>query len=200
MGKAGVLRDLMPLIPLIYEGLDAATQRASQFFAEQNRAIDPYFASSYVRWAFKDYLLDKGKVLADYEPEELPNIGLSFRYKQYHIRIWKTSTGEVPHAGSSKRKLAFLTQNHTQLRFPWADQVQLNLVILWSVDADYHLRQIFVACPKGDLTGSIEWEWIEPIDPAMALRFEPIVDDVYNLDLDFEIYEAEDYQAKDEQG
>lgn len=170
-----VARDLSALFPLALEGLEAATQYIHQFFEREKKPIDYSLAPNMVRWRVKDYLQERVALLEDCEQEDIANNGLSVRYKQYHVRIWKAPLGDeppgVPSTGRSAAKDRFLSQQrHFQLRFLEPERISTNIAILWTVNANYELDKLYLACPKkAKFQNKLDdWAWIWPIDPEAA--------------------------------
>jgi hypothetical protein len=191
---------LKPLLDVIYEGLEAGTEHAREYFEGQSRGIEPTLASALVRYRMKAYLADRAEVVEEYDQEDLANIGLCIRAGKYCIRIWKSGGDFIPPPGRSRSKHGFL---HQQLEFVFPDQpgiprmTELNLVVLWNVDPSYHLTGMHLACPKAAPTNysTVEVYWAIPIDhPALSIdaQTEAQSESYVTHDLPFEPVETEE--------
>lgn len=201
-------KDLKPLLDVIYEGFEAGTEHAREYFESQNRGIEPTLASALVRYKMKAYLSDRGQVVEEYDQEDLANIGLCIRAGKYCIRLWKSGGDAIPPPGTSRSKRSFLYQ---QLEFVFPDQpglprvTELNLVVLWNVDPGYRLRGLHLVCPKAAPTSysAVEVHWAIPIDhPALSINSVDSIESIdgqmddrnesyVDNDLPFEPYEPE---------
>ena len=140
---------LGPLIPLLFEGFEGSTEAACHFFESQNKPVNPWLYPELVRYHMTDFLRDKVQVIEDFDPEEIIKNGLSLIFRRRRIRMWKAHDDELPAAGPSKTKLGFLNQ---QLSFYLEDgafqEIEHNLVVLWSVDRAQRLSKLYLLCPK----------------------------------------------------
>ncbi len=144
------LRNLEPLIGLLYEGFERATEEACQFFEMRTKPIDPALYAPLVRYHMVQFLRDKGQVVDDFEQEKLFNNGLCVTFAGRCIRMWKAGDDTLPSPGSSIAKQSFLSQQLTYL--PETGGVLrplvINLVILWNIDAHHRLKRLHLVCPK----------------------------------------------------
>lgn len=108
----------------------------------------------------------------------LSNNGLLLEAGRYRVRILKSDQGALPPPGPSPRRREFYAQ---QQELPFyvtvsgndqavevadaANAPQVNLVLHWTVDAEYRLTKINLALPKGgaNTRASVEWEWDDVI-------------------------------------
>ena len=111
-----------------------------------------------------------------FEPIPLSNNGLLLETDLYRVRILKSDQGALPPPGPSPRRRKFYAQQQELPFFPpiadgavaaplTAVPAKVNLVLHWTVDADYRLTKINLALPKGgeNTRASVEWEWDEVI-------------------------------------
>jgi hypothetical protein len=143
------LASIAPVVPVLYEGFEAATESACQYFENKDRSVDPSLFPHIVRYEVGEYLKDRTGVVVDLTQEELANNGLSIVVNDRHIRIWKGEDDRIPPPGGSKARIQFLNQQlalfdiQGELR-----AVDRNLVILWSVDNQHRLEALCLVCPK----------------------------------------------------
>ena len=166
------LEAIGPLIPLLFEAFEAATERACQFF-EPNSPVDSCLFPELVRYFMKGTLADKVEVVQDFEREAVGHNGLSVIFRGRRIRMWKAHDDELPPAGSSRAKRGFLNQQLALFLSETGDSqlVHLNLVILWNVSSSYRLRRLYLACPKsanGTWVPAESWWTREIQHPAAA--------------------------------
>ncbi len=155
-----VIEDLAPILPHLYQYLEAACAEAKEYFFVHEASIDGALASHIVRWNFLRMLHAEGDLLGIAHIEELGLSGISFWVRGYHLRIWKAGDeepGTLTRFASSPSKSAFLGQ---QLTFWEWDQAAMvgNLVILWEVDADWHLHTVRLGPPQA-VEGRFVLQW-----------------------------------------
>jgi hypothetical protein len=173
-----VLKELSPVLPFIYRGVEEAIERTRDFFPE-GKPIDAALAPNLVRYHVKEYIDHKSSadsrlsVSSTFEREPLPNNGLFLHFGPYRIRILKADEGELPLPGPSRARRRFYQQT-----LPLWAQVSgedrpnlVNLVILWDVNSEYVLNDLSIACPKdvGESRGSVQCHWRAEIPhPALT--------------------------------
>lgn len=158
-----VLSKLSPLFTTLYASLEDALQKTKEYFDGLDRETDRYLAPNFVRYHAKWNLAQEGRQVEeeeaqDYELQHLPSNGLSLTCGGYQIRILKSDDGELPVPGPSKRRQEFW--NQLSINFgddPTSSSESsflpaLNLVVLWDVDASYHLKTLKLSCPKSGST------------------------------------------------
>jgi hypothetical protein len=194
------LKQIAKIIPPIYDAMEAGTQGARAFFEREQAPIDPYHASSHVRWEAKRRLQGQGREVADidYKLGDLPMNGLRLTFEDCLIWILKSDNGKVPPPGPSGFKQAFYLQQIRQLVLPMApfdNETQgtddsrplLSLVVLWEVTRDYRLEGLLLACPRaGDTTrASVQLYWgpVPIPHPALSIEGESTAHDVDDLDI-----------------
>jgi hypothetical protein len=196
------LKQIAKIIPPIYDAMEAGTQGARAFFEREQAPIDPYHASSHVRWEAKRRLQAQGREVADvdYKLHDLPMNGLRLNFEDCLIWILKSDNGKVPPPGPSGFKQAFYLQRIRQLVLPMAPFTSepqadeddgstplLSLVILWEVTRDYRLDGLLLACPRaGDTTRTsvqLYWGPISVPHPALSVEGDSTAHDIDDLDI-----------------
>lgn len=190
------LENLAPLIPILFEGFEAATEKASQFFESQSKPVNSALYPTLVRYYMREHLKDKGQVVDEFDREEIFNNGLCVTYGVRRIRMWKAYDDTIPPPGSSFTKQSFLGQQLAMSLFGDNPKpIELNLVILWNVNSHYRLSGLYLACPKSALHNGAAAEayWSRPIPhPAESLvdtHLEPKSES--SKDLPIEVSEVE---------
>lgn len=189
------MKELAPLFPLVQGSLEYGTYRAREFFKQHEtealKKIDPYLASTIVRFYARDYLRSaegQGESLANLP--SIANIGLHIKYGSYQVKILKSSDGDIPVPGHSKSRRDYYDQQHLDLFMGDVDSqppLPVNLLLLWSVHEQYELGVLSLACPKsGGITKdsvSAFWHCQIPqklfhsgIDPNLEISSEEILD------------------------
>lgn len=177
---------LAPILPRLYQYLEAGCAVAQEFFAAHQAVPDAALASHLVRWWFLQALRAEAAVLGVEAIEDLGLSGISFRYRGYHLRVWKDEGDDLTQLASSDPKKAFLSQ---QIHWDFAPNAVQdpagNIVLLWNVDRDLHLHAVRFGPPQA-MGERYVLAWAEPIafpelhatpadgDGAVVLSFEPI--------------------------
>jgi len=199
------LQNLAPLTGLLYEGFESATERACQFFEAEAEPVDAALFAPLVRHYMVRFLRDKGHVVDDFEQEKLFNNGLCVTFGGRCIRMWKADDDTLPPPGSSIAKQSFLSQ-----QLSWLPEIggsftplTLNLVILWNIDAHYHLSKLHLVCPKSASQDGlfVQAHWTIPIPhPAISIDASQLgPSEAESKDLPIGIREPEVTSAEDAQ-
>lgn len=205
MNKHKTLDDLGPILPLIYEACEFGTGHAKTYFPDNNVPICPALAPAIARHWIRLKLYEQTGILADFEPNDLPNNGIEFVYAGYTIKVWKSVEGDLPPAGPSKQRQHFLRQlRPAPLQMTFGEILvpvdgKGNLIVLWTVDKEYKLHRVTLVCTYSDLTGqaSVAIEWQEDISHP-AFNITPSQPEALPEDIPWESEESEDEDdAKD---
>lgn len=172
------LRKLEPLIPVLFEAFEGATESACAFFEGEEKPINAALHPCLVRYYARDFLQDKCQVVEEFEREEIANNGLCLAYRGRRYRIWKAEDERLPAPGPSGVKQAFLNQQLSMFlpEHGEARPVDLNLVILWNVDQQHRLTGLHLVCPKWASSDGLtaEAHWACPIEhPAAGMAGVP---------------------------
>ncbi len=182
-----VFSELAPILPTIYTAVDLGAQHVQEYRDWQQLPIDAVLAPGLLRSRAKRYLVAVGNDVADLDREDIPNNGLLLNFNRYGISILKSENGQLPPPGRSDRKQAFYDQRHLTdpqqpvLPFPNAELVlpdRLNVVITWSVTANYVLTGLTLSVPRyGALSqASVEVFWSRPMPPLELQQTPPPAD------------------------
>jgi hypothetical protein len=180
---------LSGILPVIVEALETGTVRANEFFKRHGKAVNRQLFPSLVRYFAGEHLSDEGHVIDELDREVIGNIGLSMKYRERRIRIWKADGDTLPAPGTSNAKSGFLNQQLAwDFRVPESPtHVDFNLVVLWNVDHKFRLSGMHLALPE---SAELAWtpakaHWVEripiPFVEAPAVPDEMSVDDTYDL-------------------
>src|SRR5712664_3963 len=105
------LEMLGDLILILYRALENGAYKVSAYRdAEfQGESLDAAFAASILRCHSSRMLKTVGTdfQVEDWVEDQIPFMGMSFYYKNCHIRILKGPNGELPGCGDSTRKRHF---------------------------------------------------------------------------------------------
>ncbi len=170
-----VLQKLSELWPITYSALDFGIFKTQEFFdnqeREQDKVIDRYLAPNLVRYHAIQVLNGLGHEVRednDINLENVANNGIHIKYGSYNLRILKSNLMEIPVPGHSKTRQVFYHQG--QINFPPdknnnKDLMEINLLLLWSVEYPYSLSNLSLACPKagGSTRESVLHHWHEKI-------------------------------------
>lgn len=146
------LQTLNDLIPTLYRALEDGAYKVSAYRDVEfpNETLDAGFAASILRCHSSRTLRGVG---TDFQSEEwvedkIPFMGMSFYYKQWHIRILKGPNGELPGCGDSEKKKRFYSQRSTlYLIGTETIESKCNLIVLWNFGPSYGLEQLRLALP-----------------------------------------------------
>lgn len=167
-----VLRDLSHFFPIFNSAFQQGTFKAFEYFDKMGvsyQDIDPYLASSLVRYHARDVFKNSGQKIVDVNHllnlQNVPNIGIYLSSGQYNIKILKSKNGDVPTPGHNIRRQEYYQQIHPQTSFDFYEDIngaKLNLLVLWDVTPPYNLSpNVILACPKdgGETRGSVIVHW-----------------------------------------
>jgi hypothetical protein len=167
-----VLRDLSHFFPIFNSAFQQGTFKAFEYFDKigvDHKDIDPYLASSLVRYHARDVLRNSGQKIVDVDHllnfQNVPNIGIYLSSGRYNIRILKSKNGDIPAPGHSTKRQEYYQQIQPQTAFDFYEEVaggKLNLLVLWDVIPPYNLSStVVLACPKdgGETRGSVIVHW-----------------------------------------
>jgi len=141
---------LSPLLPLLFEAFESATEEACQFFETRGRPVNRPLFPALVRYQAKEHLEQHGQIVDDLDTEDIGINGLSLIHRARRVRIWKAEDDELPAPGTSRPKTLFLNQQ-LGLFLPEhgnPSTIELNLALLWNVDRNHRLKALHLACPK----------------------------------------------------
>lgn len=174
--KKEVARKLSPFLPEVYRAFEHAIFKSKTYFEVEEIRVEYSILSALVRLHVKEFLRNKGfDGVVFYD---LALCGLSLKYGDFHIRMWKSSDNELPPPGQSEPRQCFCNQQYT---LPFVDDGQqpdsvVNIAILWNLNRSYDFKLWWV-CPKrfnansGEL--EVEWEPSEIKDPTVQIVAEP---------------------------
>jgi hypothetical protein len=92
--------------------------------------------------------LDAQQDGCDWTFNKVPFLGISFYYKQKHVRILKGPGGVLPGCGKSKQKKRYFNQMPSMyLVGSTPMRTTANIVVLWDFDPAYALAQLWLALP-----------------------------------------------------
>jgi hypothetical protein len=197
------------LFDKIVEALQEGTLHVSEYAKWQAEGIDFALAPNLVRHKAKRSLISSGQDTKDeeeadasaYDVKEVSNNGLYTIAPGYNVRILKSAEdGSVPSPGMSVTRKNFYKQDQALLDFPERrngnERVQpvWNLIVHWTVDAEYNLLKLSVAlplrCMKNETGRTVvecafdEPFWQRPPQSAViAITDAPIPDAPRSLDL-----------------
>jgi hypothetical protein len=186
------LADLMTVLRVVHQGGQWATQQAHEIFDQWGAEPEPYLFGDMVRFRMKRYLDKAGQEVEDdltWERQELRNNGIFLKYGKYRIRIWKAERGGyLPDMGTaSTARLRYCRQLELPLGLGEVPpDGPYNLVVLWSVDHNYNLRDMRLVCPKagqGSPTAIDEYWNVQIPDPITSLSPPaPVVEEAEDVD------------------
>lgn len=144
------LQYLQPVIPIIYQAIDLATEAACAFFEQHSKPNNSALYPDLVRYYAGEELRDKGQVVEDFTRQPMGRNGLCIVFKGRRIRIWKADEDELPAPGTSSVKNGFLNQQLSWDMGAISEPVLIerNLAILWNVDSRRRLRRLYLVLPK----------------------------------------------------
>ncbi len=112
--------------------------------------FDPWFFSHSVRFFTCCDLdaVDKSSLDFTRVPQSLSAIDLN--YRGCHVKVWKSTDGELPITGNSTHRQGFIAQPFLQDYFEAMPEIEIpmNLAMLWEVDANLELASFTLVCPK----------------------------------------------------
>jgi hypothetical protein len=164
---------LQVLVAALLEGAKHARAYADWVDEPINRTLSP----AHVRIGAQRFLNKQdGSIKAtdeevEFEPEYLPNLGLSVAVERIRFRILRSDNGTLPAPGPSKKRQQFYAQQGSL--FPedkkndeaTKDLPRANLVLHWNTDDEYNLTRVSLAYPTGGRlkNNSVKAEWDEVI-------------------------------------
>lgn len=158
-----IRQDLEELIFAVHSAFEDTPRLAKKFFEDQKHKVDPFLINDLIRYYIKQHLASlRFDVTENYDVDDLPNNGLSVKYKGHHIRILKADRGNlpVPHSDTKvdfynqQLSLDSLVDGDGNVRQP---ALRPNVLILWELTSNYDFNQLYLACPK---TGGKKREFV----------------------------------------
>jgi hypothetical protein len=176
------LRELERLPLHLYQAFEYGASKTAEYRQAEypNGRLDECLSACIFRFHALLFLKNQGiEALpdADFSIEQLPFLGISFHYNDYHIRVLKGQDGELPGCGPSDRKTRFFNQIQTPFlldrkpMFPKA-----NLIVTWAFEANYNLQRLWLVLPArgGPTVKDVSAYWCGPIPhPAEGLSGVP---------------------------
>lgn len=169
---------------ILWRALEHAASKTCAW-RDQNcpkKQIDVGLSATMFRFHAIDYLrkqgLDAHEDGCHWTFNSIPFLGISFYYKQKHIRILKGAGGCLPGCGKSRVKKKFFNQVPKPYlvgnvpTWPTA-----NLVVLWDFDYEYALKQLWLTLPAtgADRQQDVRAFWCEAIPhPAESAGSVPV--------------------------
>lgn len=169
------LEILAPISPEIYRAFEHGISKATVYFKNEGiEPRDPWAFAMIVKLHAREYLR-KCPEFASVAFDKLSLCGISFHYKAWQIRLWRSAdhaNPKLPHPGRSECKREYYVQ--TEL-FPENSEAptELRFVILWDVDRDSKLEALWLVFPKNfnQKTGEITVYWaVELPNPILAVQ------------------------------
>lgn len=112
---------------------------------------DPWFFTHYVRY-FTCLDLDAlPPSRIKIQRAKYAMSGIELLYDGTRVKIWKANEGELPMAGGSVHRKAFLSQLFTDEEMLASEPLLVRptkLAVLWDVDSQLHLNQMDCVCPR----------------------------------------------------
>jgi hypothetical protein len=158
-----VLKKLEHISPVLHDVLEKAVTQARLFFEARGQKVDSSLFPCMVRYEAKLLLDSKKYRRAGYTFTVLSSNGLLVIYDYegclYRIRVRKADEeGDLPTDNLSKTLKDFY--NQPEPYFPGFSPEEINesiisprllrLMIVWDVDKNFVLGDVFLACPKND--------------------------------------------------
>lgn len=182
--------------PTVNHILDEAVIVARKYFEDKEARIDNYLFPSLVRYEAKIlFELPEYKSIG-YEFASLSNNGLFIIYKcdscYYKIRVRKADEdGELPVQNLSKTLKKFYQNPNPFLPTieenleKYVSPERLNLIVVWDVDKNYHLKDVHLVCPKNEYGDVYFADRIEHAATAIVgnANFDEQADDLDDIDI-----------------
>ena len=173
--KEQALQILAPISPEIYRAFEDGISKATIYFKKEGiEPRDPWAFAMIVKLHAREYLR-KHPEFASVTFDRLSLCGISFHYKDWQIRLWRSAdhaNPKLPHPGRSDSKREYYVQ--TEL-FPDknTEPTELRFVILWDVDKDSKIEALWLVFPKNfnQKTGEITVYWdVELPNPIFGVK------------------------------
>lgn len=193
-GSDEVFSGLLPFLTHLYRILESSIELSLQGFQARNRSFEAHHFASGVRHEAKCRLEELAEVFPC-TVNDVANNGLFVLHQGYAIRIRKADDGGLPIAGSRTLE-AFYEQMPLPLISVTSGQPvssEMNLVIIWEVDAQHHLAWVEVVCPLGE--DEILWRRAVPHPATVAVPPAPTAPAPIEDDFDFEQVEDENVDS-----
>lgn len=203
-----VLKELAPIISVIYDALEFGTYQAREYFARNKQPFSSYLASDIARYQIIQ-TLKLHSIQAEIEDLTIQSLALNgvlIKFKNFNIRILKAQDGQLPTPGPSKARQDFYNQ---VLPFTEEDVKEIiapyfNLVILWRTDQGYNLLgKLKLLLPQGGGTtrDSVHYSWQTTLpDPIEMMTFSSETSEIELEDLDISLDQRQDKDKKEQDG
>ena len=169
------LEILAPISPEIYRSFEHGISKATIYFTNEGiEPRDPWAFAMIVKLHAREHL-QKCSGFASVIFDRLSLCGISFHYKDWQIRLWRSADRDnpkLPHPGRSESKRKYYVQGEL---FPenTSAPTELRFVILWDVGKDSKLEALWLVFPKNfnQKTGEITVYWaVELPNPILGIK------------------------------
>ncbi len=169
------LEILAPISPDIYRAFEDGISKATIYFKNEGiEPRDPWAFAMIVKLHAREYLR-KCSEFASVAFDKLSLCGISFHYKDWQIRLWRSAdhaNPKLPHPGRSESKRKYYVQMEL---FPEKSEAptELRFVILWDVNKDSKLEALWLVFPRNfnQRTGEITVYWAKELpNPILGVR------------------------------
>jgi hypothetical protein len=176
-----VMAVLGPLVPQVYESLEAGAAVCRRYYEELSAGVrpEPYLREMMIRSQAKLYLTQSGlQVKGIREPKfnlaSEPLLSLLIHYQGFAIRVLKAKRGISPGCGRSKRRKNFYNQVPVSYineeGKPTASKY--NLLAFWDFSSTFGVGSVWLACPEvaGARPQDVVLAWQELIPNPVTQR------------------------------
>ncbi len=172
------LRRVSGIVPEIYRAFEFGSSKSTGYFRLENLSYDPHLEAMLVK-AHARQQLQRSPNFSKVSFDKLAMCGISFRYKRWQFRLWKSAdrgTPKIPKPGGSEARQLYFVQPTQQLELfknKKINRPKLHLIILWSLDSQGNLEKLWLVCPESfdPSTGEISVYWVAELpNPLMATQ------------------------------
>ncbi|MFI5093524.1 MAG: hypothetical protein ACHQIK_08785 [Candidatus Acidiferrales bacterium] len=173
--KEQALEILAPISPEIFRAFEDGISKATTYFKNEGiEPRDPWAFAMIVKLHARENLR-KSPNCSGVTFDRLSLCGISFHYKDWQIRLWRSAdhaNPKLPHPGRSDSKREYYVQPDL---FPYrkTEPTELRFVILWDVNRDSKLEALWLVFPRNfnQKTGEITVYWdVELPNPIFAVQ------------------------------
>jgi len=180
------LKAVGPIVPEVYRAFEHGTMKSKEYFQNENLERDGHLEAMLVRLHARGHL-KKHTDLSKVDFDQLAMCGISFRFKRWQFRLWKSAdprSPKIPKPGNSAKKQQYFVQPLQLDLFVHKRQIaapKLHLIILWNLDIRGNLEKLWLVCPENfnPENGAISVHWVaelpNPIDGSPSLGIPVIV-------------------------
>ncbi len=169
-----VLRELEPVLTLLRDALVEGAEQGARYSEEYGVGpIDPHVHAALTRQGASVYLRRGNLASLGFVQQEGVNASVHLLSPEFEIRCLKADGEKATPYPRTDARVDYFHQLSFGDADPSASQLlhrRVNLVVTWTVDANFQLAQLHLSCPQAVGTSRVENYWVR----ELRVRSDPV--------------------------